>query len=928
MDSIKKLGEYTVIKQLGKGGMGVVYLARQESLDRLVALKVIPESLTHDLDFVQRFQREARAAAKFVHPNVTQIYSVGEDQGVHYYAMEYVEGEDLSQRLRRVGKLPMEEAIRTVQGVASALAYAQELGIVHRDIKPSNFMIGKRSEVKVMDFGLAKGFADQSDLTQPGMVVGTVHYMSPEQGRGEPLDTRSDLYSLGVVLYELLTGRVPFKADTPSAGIYMHIHEPPLPPRELNPEIPEQLERIVLKTLAKRKEDRYASPAELISDLDRILHQSWDSATIEMRTPPQGFPSAANPDAARTTATPLPARTPQAGGPARPPKGPSRTIQWTAIAAIAVAAVGIGWWTYRLPKERAGLSKSNPAPHPGRQIGRISEEAKAASGDSVTSSPATPTSEAVSEDSSLPIDRPERPLVSTSPVAPPSPSSPTIPIPPTPVPRAVSHQMLSGLLPMGAPQGIAFQGWTPQREPVLLEPGTHKIVLERPFCQHGSITLQIGNRMELTDPIWPKPIDSLVKEEALRLLQANSSPQTASDFLNTLYASGEADRILQEVLRDHLLTEAERLWNLDRREEAINKLETAQAADLLNASGRARLAQWKEQEHKTRKARDSEIAAQSFERHLRAGSFEKAEKELALLRSADPETHRVKEGKLIKATAAWDAARAAHKLGRIEESMRELDLLRGYAPDFREANYLQETIWAQLRKPKEPEAPLSSASDPPPPPGPSPEEEKKSRIAEALQRARQRMAQGTWDEALAACEAVLSLERNHPEAQQAREQILAYRQVQEFSGTPLPSQKQEEALQACIKVLEFDSKHRPARLLKTEIEIRRRLAGLERALSERNEQAFRLFWESDHSQAPQRQPSFFTHPDLETASCNFEELSIQILPEDPSRAETSFRWKLVLRIPSVEHTLAHAPRLKLHWQQTQDRWFIQKVEPL
>lgn len=281
MPPFDKLGEYAIVNELGKGGMGVVYKARQESLDRLVALKVLPESLTENPEFVSRFVREAKAAAHMVHPNVIQIYSVGEDKGVHYYAMEYVEGEDLSKKLRGGYQPTWEESTDIVMDVAKALSCAEEAGIVHRDIKPANVMFDKRDQVKVMDFGLAKAFSEQTVMvTQPGMVVGTVAYMSPEQGRGEDLDGRADQYSLGVMYYELLTGKLPFKGDSPTSIIYMHIHEAPPPPRSLNPTIPEAAEQVVLRMLAKKREDRYPNAKTLIEDLKAVKRNTAAGATM------------------------------------------------------------------------------------------------------------------------------------------------------------------------------------------------------------------------------------------------------------------------------------------------------------------------------------------------------------------------------------------------------------------------------------------------------------------------------------------------------------------------------------------------------------------------------------------------------------------------------------------------------------------------
>ncbi len=265
------LGKYQLVRKLAVGGMGEVWLARQVSLDRPVAVKVLPRSLANQDNFIERFQREAKAAASLVHPNVLQIYSFGVSEGTPYFAMEFVEGEDLQQRMRRA-TLEWAEIARILIGVGSALAAAHEKGLIHRDIKPSNIMIDRVGQVKVMDFGLAKATTGgNKSLTSAGLIMGTPNYLSPEQGRGDPLDGRSDLYSLGVVLYELLTGQLPFRADTPAGLIFKHVYEPPPPPLELNPEAPAFLVEICLKLLEKDPDDRYASASEFLADITEFF---------------------------------------------------------------------------------------------------------------------------------------------------------------------------------------------------------------------------------------------------------------------------------------------------------------------------------------------------------------------------------------------------------------------------------------------------------------------------------------------------------------------------------------------------------------------------------------------------------------------------------------------------------------------------------
>jgi tetratricopeptide (TPR) repeat protein len=262
----RKLGDFLLEKKIGAGGMGEVFKARQVSLDRIVAVKVLPKSLAEQENFLERFQREAKAAANLIHPNVIQIYSIGVEEGIPYFAMEFVEGEDLQQKMR-CQSFTYDEIVEIIIGVANALACAFEKDIVHRDIKPSNVMIDRNGIVKVMDFGLAKATKGTSNLTQSGLIMGTPNYISPEQGKGDPIDHRSDLYSLGVVFYELLTGQLPFDADTPAALIYKHAFETPPTPRVFNPEVPAFLEEICLNMLAKDPNERYANAKALLQDL-------------------------------------------------------------------------------------------------------------------------------------------------------------------------------------------------------------------------------------------------------------------------------------------------------------------------------------------------------------------------------------------------------------------------------------------------------------------------------------------------------------------------------------------------------------------------------------------------------------------------------------------------------------------------------------
>jgi HEAT repeat protein/DNA-binding NarL/FixJ family response regulator/tRNA A-37 threonylcarbamoyl transferase component Bud32 len=291
---LDKLGDFKLLDLLGEGGMGTVYRATQESLGREVAVKILPERLTRNPRFVQRFYREARSAAMLVHPNIIQIYSLGQDENaeVHYYAMEYVRGKDLSQILRGGTTFKPDQAITILIQVAEALRAAHEGGVIHRDIKPANIMMTKRGTVKVMDFGLAKMANDEAEVTLAGTIVGTANYMSPEQAQGKDMDIRTDIYSLGVVFFELLTGRPPFKADDPSAVIYQHIYEKAPKPSKFVPEIPPAVDNLVLRMMAKEPEDRVLSPADLVDALKRLK----DRLTVSEEPAAKPKPSAPPPD--------------------------------------------------------------------------------------------------------------------------------------------------------------------------------------------------------------------------------------------------------------------------------------------------------------------------------------------------------------------------------------------------------------------------------------------------------------------------------------------------------------------------------------------------------------------------------------------------------------------------------------------------------
>ena len=233
-----KLGQYELIRRLGHGGMGAVFLASDMRLERLVALKVLTPNLASNPDFVRRFQNEARSAAKLEHQHIVPIYNIDEDQGYHFFVMQYVEGESLAEILRREHKLDEATALRIIEQIVSGLVEAHSLGLIHRDIKPANIMVqSKDNKAMLADFGLVKSDHTVLGTTATGVIMGTVNYISPEQGRGQKVDARSDLYSIGVTLYQILAGQLPFRAENATAMIFQHVYEPPNPIRDIAPEL-------------------------------------------------------------------------------------------------------------------------------------------------------------------------------------------------------------------------------------------------------------------------------------------------------------------------------------------------------------------------------------------------------------------------------------------------------------------------------------------------------------------------------------------------------------------------------------------------------------------------------------------------------------------------------------------------------------------
>ena len=302
-------GRYELGELLGRGGMAEVRKGTDTRLGRVVAVKRLRTDLASDATFQARFRREAQSSASLNHPSIVSVYDTGEELATDgsgiaqpYIVMEYVAGRTLRDILREGRKILPERALEISSGVLSALDYSHRAGIIHRDIKPGNVMLTPSGDVKVMDFGIARAMSDSNTMTQTAAVVGTAQYLSPEQARGETVDSRSDVYSAGCLLYELLTGRPPFVGDSPVAVAYQHVREPARPPSDHDTDLPPAVDAIVMKALAKRLEDRYQSAAAMRSDIERYLAGRPVQAPVPPPTPVAPPPPPESPDPATSTA--------------------------------------------------------------------------------------------------------------------------------------------------------------------------------------------------------------------------------------------------------------------------------------------------------------------------------------------------------------------------------------------------------------------------------------------------------------------------------------------------------------------------------------------------------------------------------------------------------------------------------------------------
>ncbi|MEZ5100350.1 MAG: Stk1 family PASTA domain-containing Ser/Thr kinase [Thermoleophilia bacterium] len=339
---------YRILRRIGAGGMATVYLAEDEELGRRVAIKILSERYANDELFVERFRREAQSAASLSHPNIVAIYDRGEAEGTYYIAMELIEGRSLKEMILTRGRLPPRQAIEFTRQILAALRFAHRNGIVHRDIKPHNILVGHEDQLKVADFGIARAGASQ--MTETGSIMGTAQYLSPEQARGDQVTPASDLYSVGIVLYEMLTGQVPFTGDSAVAIAMKHVNEPPRPPSQHAPRVSRELDAVILRAIAKNPIDRYQSAEDFDADLKRaaqgepVARETLDAAATTVLA-----------NGGQTQATRVIEQRP----PPRRPQGPTydpyaniprrkrrRALPWLLVLILLGAAAAAGWFVY------------------------------------------------------------------------------------------------------------------------------------------------------------------------------------------------------------------------------------------------------------------------------------------------------------------------------------------------------------------------------------------------------------------------------------------------------------------------------------------------------------------------------------------------------------------------------------------------------
>lgn len=419
-------GRYEILEPLGQGGMSAVYKAMDPNLRRVVAVKIIHPHLSSDPEFVRRFEKEAAAVAQLRHPNIIQVFDFNHDEGAYYIVFEFIPGETLQARLKRLNEtgrqMPVEEAIKISEDVGGALAYAAARGLVHRDVKPANIMLNVHGAAIIMDFGIVK-IVGGTQHTATGAVLGTARYMSPEQIKGGRVDERSDVYSLGVTLFEMLGGRAPYEADSAMTVMMMHVQDPIPDVRDLRPMTPAALSQVVHRMLEKEPDRRYASTAEMVAALERLKQPETAATPAREETT-----TAVTPPALTTIATPPP---PPATSTGSQQPSDKRPLPWKLIGGIAS---GVLLLLLALAVIVPRLGGATPAP---TEAGLTSTSAAAAVVDTATMAATAVATAASTQPADTPTTAPSRAAAAvTNPTHTPS---PTRTVPPTAPPPPPTH---------------------------------------------------------------------------------------------------------------------------------------------------------------------------------------------------------------------------------------------------------------------------------------------------------------------------------------------------------------------------------------------------------------------------------------------------------------------------------------------------------
>jgi len=515
-------GRYRLARELARGGMAAVWQAEDTSLGRRVAVKLLHPQFANEAEFLERFRREARAAASLSHPNVVSVYDVGEDatQGTPFLVMELIEGENLKDRIRRGAPLPDSEIRRIGSAVASSLDYAHRRGLVHRDVKPQNILLGDDNRPRLTDFGIAQALASSS-LTRTGAVMGSVHYLAPELVRGRSATAASDVYGLGAVLYEMATGRVPFSGETDMAIALAHVEEAPTPPRTFNARVAPALERTILRSLAKSPEQRFPDAAAFAAALQDGSSSPVPAAPVDADAATRRIPAVVG--AAAYAATARPARVaPAAPPPARtspsrqrvggaPRRGASGGIIALLLTMAAVlVALGAGFFGLAT-LSREGLLPPEPTPRPTAQP-TTPPKPVAAPTPVPTAAPA-PSPTAAPKPAPSPTPQPPSPT--------PLPPTPTR-VPPTPTPRTIAVPALKGKSLRDAQAALAAAGLTVTVRGVNVNVDQNVVFDQQPEAgaplpPGSTVSIQVGTGNTAVPDVARRP-----RDQAVRVLQDNS----------------------------------------------------------------------------------------------------------------------------------------------------------------------------------------------------------------------------------------------------------------------------------------------------------------------------------------------------------------------------------------------------------------------